>query len=282
MAGLAYGWIWMLTDYGQRDGFAAACRGVVARIAPTVRMADITHDVPPGDVRHGAVVLTQVVPYLPPSVVVAVVDPGVGGPRRGLVLAAGASILVGPDNGLLPWAADVLGGVAAAVEPSDPAYHLPTQAQTFHGRDVFAPVAAHLAAGVALEALGPPLVADDLVRLPMPRVEIRAGVLDTEVLAVDRFGNVQLAARHSDLEAAGLAGGPVEVGAADRTYRIMLASTFGDVAPGDLVAFVDSAGHLAIAVNGGAAATELRLAPGDAVLVTRPTGPAATPSWSAS
>ncbi|HEX6578315.1 MAG TPA: SAM-dependent chlorinase/fluorinase [Jiangellaceae bacterium] len=282
MTSLAYGWIWLLTDYGQRDGFAAVCRGVIASIAPTVRMGDITHDVPPGDVRHGAVVLTQVVPYLPPSVVLAVVDPGVGGPRRGLVLEAGASLLVGPDNGLLPWAADALGGIAAAVEPSDPAYHLTTRAHTFHGRDVFAPVAAHLAAGAALEALGPTLAADDLVRLPEPRVEIRAGVLDTEVMAVDRFGNVQLAARHADLEAAGLAGSAVEIGSADRAYRIVLGSTFGDVAPGDLVAFVDSAGHLAIAVNGGEAATELRLVPGDAVLVTRPAGPAATPSWSAS
>jgi S-adenosyl-L-methionine hydrolase (adenosine-forming) len=278
---LAYEWIWMLTDYGQRDGFVAACRGVVARIAPTVRVADITHDVPAGDVRHGAVVLAQTVPYLPPSVVVAVVDPGVGGSRRGLALAAGASILVGPDNGLLLWAADVLGGVTAAVEPSDPAYHLPSPALTFHGRDVFAPVAAHLAAGVALSALGSALAVDDLARLRVPRVEIRAGVLETEVLAVDRFGNVQLAARDADLRAAGLARGPVEVAVRDRAYAVVLASTFGDVAAGDLIVFVDSAGHIAIAVNGGAAAAELGLSPGDAVLVTRLPEPTVEPSWSA-
>jgi hypothetical protein len=278
---LAYEWIWMLTDYGQRDGFVAACRGVVARIAPTVRVADITHDVPAGDVRHGAVVLAQTVPYLPPSVVVAVVDPGVGGSRRGLALAAGASILVGPDNGLLLWAADVLGGVTAAVEPSEPAYHLPSPAHTFHGRDVFAPVAAHLAAGVALSALGSALAVDDLARLRVPRVEIRAGVLETEVLAVDRFGNVQLAARDADLQAAGLARGPVEVAVRDRAYAVVLASTFGDVAAGDLIVFVDSAGHIAIAVNGGAAAAELGLSPGDAVLVTRLPEPTVEPSWSA-
>ncbi|HET6729620.1 MAG TPA: SAM-dependent chlorinase/fluorinase [Jiangellaceae bacterium] len=281
MVDLAYEWIWMLTDYGQRDGFVAACRGVVARIAPTVRVADITHDVPAGDVRHGAVVLAQTVPYLPPSVVVAVVDPGVGGSRRGLALAAGASILVGPDNGLLLWAADVLGGVTAAVEPSEPAYHLPSPAHTFHGRDVFAPVAAHLAAGVALSALGSALAVDDLARLRVPRVEIRAGVLETEVLAVDRFGNVQLAARDADLQAAGLARGPVEVAVRDRAYAVVLASTFGDVAAGDLIVFVDSAGHIAIAVNGGAAAAELGLSPGDAVLVTRLPEPTVEPSWSA-
>jgi S-adenosylmethionine hydrolase len=281
MASPAYGWIWLLTDYGQQDGFAAACRGVVARIAPTVHMADITHEIPPGDVRHGAAVLAQTVPYLPPSVVVAVVDPGVGGSRRGLALAAGASILVGPDNGLLPWAADALGGVTAAVEPSDPAYHLPNPAHTFHGRDVFAPVAAHLAVGVAMGALGPALAVDDLVRLPSPRVETRAGVLDTEVLAVDHFGNLQLAAKDADLSAAELAAGRIEVAVGDRSYAVVLAATFGDVAPGDLVAFVDSAGHVAIAVNGGAAATELGLAPGDAVMLTRPPEPPGTPSWSA-
>jgi hypothetical protein len=254
---------------------------VVARIAPTVRIADITHDVPAGDVRHGAVVLAQTVPYLPPSVVVAVVDPGVGGPRRGLALAAGASILVGPDNGLLPWAADALGGVTAAVEPSDPAYHLPSPAHTFHGRDVFAPVAAHLAVGVALSALGSALAVDDLARLSAPRVDIRAGVLETEVLAVDRFGNVQLAATEADLEAAGLAGGPVEVAVGDRACAVVVASTFGDVAAGKLVVFVDSAGYIAIAVNGGAAAAELGLSPGDAVLVTRLPEPPAAPSWTA-
>jgi len=281
VAGLAYEWIWMLTDYGQGDGFAAACRGVVARIVPTARMADITHDVPAGDVRHGAVVLAHTVPYLPPSVVVAVVDPGVGGSRRGLALAAGASILVGPDNGLLLWAADALGGVTAAVEPSDPAYHLPRRAHTFHGRDVFAPVAAHLAGGVALSALGSALAVDDLARLPAPRVDVRTGVLETEVLTVDRFGNVELAARDADLEAAGLAGGPVEVAAGDRAYDVALGSTFGDVAAGDLVVFVDSAGHVAIAVNGGAAAAELGLSPGDAVVVTRPPEPPAAHSWSA-
>ncbi|MGH8825126.1 MAG: SAM hydrolase/SAM-dependent halogenase family protein [Jiangellaceae bacterium] len=277
----AFDWIWLLTDYGQRDGFAAACRGVVARIAPAVRVVDVTHEVPPGDVRHGAVVLAQTVPYLPPSVVVAVVDPGVGGTRRALGLAAGASILVGPDNGLLPWAADVLGGATAAVELSDPAYHLRSASHTFHGRDVFAPVAAHLAMGVPLGAVGPALAVDGLVRLRAPRVEVRDGVLDTEVLAVDRFGNVQLAARDADLEAAGLAGGPVEVGVGDRSYGVELGSTFGDVALGSLVVLVDSAGHVALAVNGGTAAAELGLVGGDPVLVIRMAGSSTTPSWSA-
>src|SRR5690606_28015773 len=103
---VAYDWIGLLTDYGRRDGFVAACHGVIARIAPAVRVIDITHEVPPQDVRHGAAVLAQTLPYLPPSVVVAVVDPGVGTRRRGVAIAAGGFVLIGPDNGLLPWAAD--------------------------------------------------------------------------------------------------------------------------------------------------------------------------------
>ncbi len=278
---MAYSWIWLMTDFGQRDGFVAACRGVVAGIAPAASLVDIAHEVPLGDVHHGAVVLAQTVPYLPPSVVVAVVDPGVGGPRRGVALAAGASILVGPDNGLLPWAADALGGPTAAVELSDPTYHRRSAANTFHGRDVFAPVAAHLAVGTALGALGRALAVDGLVRLPDPRVEIREGVLDTDVLTVDHFGNVQLAARDTDLEAAGLARGPVEVGVGDRTYAVVLGTTFADAAPGDLALFVDSAGHVAIAVNGGGAADELELAAGDEVVVTPVTPSPTAPSWSA-
>jgi hypothetical protein len=142
-------------------------------------------------------------------------------------------------------------------------------------------VAAHLAVGVALSALGSALAVDDLARLSAPRVDIRAGVLETEVLAVDRFGNVQLAATEADLEAAGLAGGPVEVAVGDRACAVVVASTFGDVAAGKLVVFVDSAGYIAIAVNGGAAAAELGLSPGDAVLVTRLPEPPAAPSWTA-
>ncbi len=266
---LAYARIWLLTDYGLGDGFVASCRGVIARIAPSARVEDITHEVPARDIRHGAAVLAQTVPYLPPSVVVAVVDPGVGTSRRAVAMAAGDFMLVGPDNGLLLWAAEALGGVAAAAELVEPRYLLDVAARTFAGRDVFAPAAAHLALGVPLTALGPTLPIEALTRLPTARVESRVGVLNTEVLSIDHFGNVQLAAGSADLKAAGLDDGLVQVDVLDRSYPATVGTTFADVPLGDLVLFVDSAGHVALAVNGGAAAAQLDLGSGTAVIVRR-------------
>ena len=146
MAGSGYGWISLTTDYGRSDGFAAALHGVIARIAPTVRVIDVTHDVRPGDIARGAAVLAQTVADLPTSVHVAVVDPGVGTSRRAIALATDGGLLVGPDNGLLLPAADVLGGITEAVELTKPDWHRETVSATFHGRDIFAPVAARLAA----------------------------------------------------------------------------------------------------------------------------------------
>lgn len=266
---MAYDWIGLLTDYGRRDGFVAACHGVIARIAPAVRVIDITHEVPPQDVRHGAAVLAQTLPYLPPSVVVAVVDPGVGTRRRGVAIAAGGYVLVGPDNGLLPWAADALGGVSEAVSLDSREYRLPSRARTFDGRDVFAPAAAHVAAGTAIGRLGHPLT--DLVRLPAPRSDAAPGRLETEVLTVDHFGNVQLAAREADLAEAGFgaadAAQPADVEAAGRRFRLSRRATFGDVPPGDPVLYVDAADHVAIAVNRGDAAKALGLSPGDPLTI---------------
>ncbi|HMA46472.1 MAG TPA: SAM-dependent chlorinase/fluorinase, partial [Frankiaceae bacterium] len=228
-----------LTDYGLEDGFVAACHGVIAARAPDVRIIDVTHLVPPGDVRRGAVVLAQVVPYLPPAVHLAVVDPGVGTPRRAVVVTTGRGVLVGPDNGLLLDAAGALGGPRAAyrIRGPDPV------SRTFHGRDVFAPAAAALARGVEPAALGPPVDPAGLVRLPPPVRRLVADTVEAEVLLVDRFGNVQLAADPALLARLGLTPGArlrLAVGAAahDLPYR----GTFGDVGVGELVAYVDSAG----------------------------------------
>ncbi|WP_298331729.1 SAM-dependent chlorinase/fluorinase [Haloactinopolyspora sp.] len=265
----AVSWIALLTDYGRRDGFVAACHGVIARIAPSVRVIDITHDVPPQDVRHGAAVLAQTVGYLPPSVIVGVVDPGVGTGRRAVALGAGDHVLVGPDNGLLTWAADACGGVHRAVELTSPRFHLDTGATTFDGRDVFAPVAAHLAGGLAMTDLGPELAADDVVRLPDPWVRVQDGRLEAEVHVVDHFGNVALAARAADLEAARLAAADtVQVAVGDRISVVRLARSFAEVAAGELVVLVDSAGHVAVAANRGDAAAELGLRPGDRVVLS--------------
>jgi len=198
----------MLTDYGRDDVFVGVCEGVLASAAPHARVLHLTHAVPPGDVRAGAVLLAQSVGHLPPAVLLAVVDPGVGTARRGVAVLAGESVFVGPDNGLLPWAADVLGGARAAYALTAAALWRQPVSATFHGRDVFAPVAGRLAGGLAAAEVGEEVDPAGLVRLPPPVVSVGAGRLMAEVLGVDRFGNVQLAATADDLQAAGLAAAP--------------------------------------------------------------------------
>jgi S-adenosylmethionine hydrolase len=248
---VSYGWVSFTTDYGTADGFVAAVKGVIAGIAPDARVLDVTHQVPPQDVRRGAAVLAQTAPWLPPAVHLAVVDPGVGTDRRGVAVVAGRSVLVGPDNGLLLPAASALGGVRAAYELAEPAYRLPAVSATFHGRDVFAPAAAHLCLGLEPGRLGPAVA--DLVRLPAPTVHIGPGIVRAEVLSVDGFGNVQLAA----IDLGGLAG-PVRV----QGQPAAVGRTFADVPAGAIVVLTDSAGYVAVAVNRGDAATRLGLRPG--------------------
>jgi S-adenosylmethionine hydrolase len=240
---MGHSWISFTTDYGLEDGFVAACHGVIARLAPDARVIDVTHLVPPGDVTRGAHVLAQTVPSLPRGVHLAVVDPGVGTARRPIAIEAADGFLVGPDNGLLVPAAEALGGIRRAV-------HLrsaPDVSRTFHGRDIFAPAAARLAQGADLASLGSATA--DLVRLAPPLFMTLPDGFTAEVLTVDRFGNVQLAAAPDALPPCSevtVDGRPAVAG-----------GTFGDAAPGGLVVFTDSAGYLAVAVNGGSAAALL-------------------------
>lgn len=256
-----YSWISLTTDYGLSDGFVAACRGVIARLAPAVRVIDVTHAVPPGDVTRGAAVLAQTVVHLPPAVHVAVVDPGVGTARRAVAVETPGGLLVGPDNGLLPWAADALGGAREVVELANGDWFPARVSHTFHGRDIFAPAAARLASGAPLHDAGPALAAAGLVRLPEPVVTIGDGWLEAEVLTVDRFGNVQLAAPASALDGFGPA---LSVGG----VHAVRGNTFGDAPPGGLVVFADSADRVAVAVNGGRAVVVLAAAPGDVLRLT--------------
>jgi S-adenosyl-L-methionine hydrolase (adenosine-forming) len=257
-----------LTDYGLDDGFVAACHGVAARIAPHARIIDVTHLVPPGDVRRGAAVLAQTVPYLPPAVHVAVVDPGVGTARRGVAVAAGDSVFVGPDNGLLSWAVTASGGAARAFSLTNRELWLAAVTATFHGRDIFMPVAAHLAVDAELAATGAEIDVADLVTLPMPERLIRDSVAEGEVLTVDRFGNVQLSITGSDAAEIGLkSGGTAFIRCGGHRLAIPYRDMFGAVAPGELVAFADSAGLVCIAVNSGDAAQRLGLAPGARVSI---------------
>ncbi|MBQ1049369.1 SAM-dependent chlorinase/fluorinase [Micromonospora sp. C51] len=267
----------LTTDYGLVDGFVAVCHGVIARLAPALRVIDVTHLVPPGDIRRGAAVLAQTVPHLPPGVHVAVVDPGVGTNRRGVALGTPGGLLVGPDNGLLLDAAEALGGVIEAVELTNPRWLAPRVSATFHGRDVFAPVAARLALGAPLAEAGPPVEPATLVRLPEPLVRRLPDGFVAEVVTVDHFGNVQLAAPAELLDplparvrvgpATGepthgpaAEDGPTGVGRWDRD--VVHGRTFGDAPVGALVAHADSAGRVALSVNGGHAAELLAVAPG--------------------
>ena len=256
---MTYRWISLTTDYGLSDGFVAECHGVIARLAPDARVIDITHDVPPGDVARGAAVLAQTVPALPPAVHIAVVDPGVGTARRAVAMETGAgSVLVGPDNGLLPPAAAALGGVVRAFHLTNPDWFEPVVSATFHGRDVFAPVAARIAFGLDVMLAGPPI--DDFVLPPAPLLAVGDRWLEAEVLTVDRFGNVQLAATGPALIPMGhrlrVGGRPA-----------VRSATFADAPHGGLVVYVDSAGYVAIAVNGGRAAAALSVSPGDVLRV---------------
>ncbi|GGN00676.1 hypothetical protein FHR83_000660 [Actinoplanes campanulatus] len=256
-----YGWISFTTDYGTFDGFVAACHGSIARVSPDTRVIDVTHHVPPADVTRGAAVLAQTAPYLPPSVHLAVVDPGVGTARRGVVLATPNGLLVGPDNGLLIWAAEALGGITAAYELDNKDWMLGDVSRTFHGRDLFAPVAARLAAGADPAEAGPAVNPSSLTRLPDPVVTIGDGWIEAEVLTVDRFGNVQLAADGSALSGLGT---ELMVNGGVRARR---GATFADVNVGELLVFADSADRVAIAVNNGRAVVLLSVVPGDMVRI---------------
>jgi S-adenosyl-L-methionine hydrolase (adenosine-forming) len=252
-----------LTDYGLEDGFVAACHGAVARIAPSARVIDITHLVPPGDVRRGAAVLAQTIAYMPPAVHVAVVDPSVGTARRAIAVQAGEGILVGPDNGLLSWAIAAQGGAQRAIQLTNGELWLHPVSPTFHGRDIFMPVAAHLAAGAALASTGTEIDVGELVTLPAPTSRVNDSEAEGEVMSVDRFGNVQLSIPAAAAGRLGISfGTPVVVRCGRRQLTVPYLETFAAVAPGEIVAFTDSAGLISLAVSAGDAAEQLGLPPG--------------------
>lgn len=259
-----------LTDYGLDDPFVGVCHAVVAGIAPDARVIDLGHGLAPQAVRQGAAVLADALPWLPPgAIVLAVVDPGVGTRRRALVLAAGTGdghrLLVGPDNGLLVPCAEACGGVTAA-------WALPVPAEatgTFDGRDVFAPAAARLAAGVPPGELGSPVPPASLVPLALPPPETAPGLLRAEVLGADRFGNLQLVAGADALAAAGLSTGTrVQVSASKAAgLDAVVGRVFADAEPGAALVLPDAFGRVQVAVNQGSAADRLHAAPGDTLTV---------------
>lgn len=265
------GSVFVLTDYGLADELAGVLRAVIAREAPEARILDLTHAVPSFDVRAGALSLVRAVPHLGAGVVVGVVDPGVAGERRAVALESrsttGPRHLVGPDNGLLVWAAEALGGIEEAVELKRP--QTPGVGATFDGRDVFAPAAAALWRGSSLAEIGTRIETAGLVRLEEPRLSISAVGVETEVLWVDGFGNVQLSAGPGDADRAAL-GDQVEVviGTSARTARRVEA--FCDLDTTELGLVVDSYGQLALVGDRSSAARTLGLDAGDTVTLRNP------------
>lgn len=253
-----------LTDYGLADEFVGVCHGVIARIAPDARVVDLTHAVPRQDVMRGALTLGRATPYMPADAVyVAVVDPGVGSERRSVgVRSASGAVLVGPDNGVLSLAWEALGGAEHAVAIASELVLLQPVSRTFHGRDVFAPAAAHLAAGMALEELGPEISVEELRALELPGPMVSSGAIGARVTGVDGFGNVQLNVTPADLDSAGL--GPVLSVRGRQAPRVGI---FADVEEGGLAAIVDSQGQLALVVNRGSAADSLGLTIGKTVVI---------------
>jgi S-adenosyl-L-methionine hydrolase (adenosine-forming) len=247
-----------LTDFGLQDDFVGTCHGVIKRIAPEVQVIDITHGIPPRAIVQGALVLANTVPYMPVGVHLAVVDPGVGGPRRALALRdAEGRAYVGPDNGLLLPAAE-RAGIAEAHEIVNPEYALSPVSRTFHGRDIFAPAAAHVANGLAIAELGPPIDPSALVRLELPQPEVRANRIGASILYVDAFGNMQLNLTREHLDQADVQpGARLELELAGQRYYAIAARTFSDARSGDLILYEDSYGNVAVAMNRGNAAEML-------------------------
>ncbi len=249
-----------LSDYGLGDDFVGVCHGIILGICPEARIVDVSHGVARHDVRAGALILRRALPYLPPGVHLAVVDPEVGGERRAVAVrvAEDERILVGPDNGLLSLAAARFGGVVEAVDIGRSTHRLEPVSATFHGRDLFAPVAAHLAAGAPLAGAGDPLGPEELVRLDMPMARLEENAVVVHVIGTDRFGNVMLDVEHEEVTGLGLRlGRRVSVEVRGQILEATYASTFVDVAEGEMVLYEDAYRTLSLAVNRGSAAVAL-------------------------
>jgi S-adenosylmethionine hydrolase len=260
----------MLTDYGREDDFVGVCHAVILGICPDARIVDVSHGIARHDVRQGAIVLRNTLPYVPRGVHLAIVDPQVGTERRAVALSTeDGRLLVGPDNGLMSLAWERFGGIAEAVDVSRSPHRLEPVSATFHGRDLFAPVAAHLAAGVPLAEAGDTLDPDALKTIVLPEARKEGDAVVAHVLTIDRFGNVSLNLSHAELAGTGIVlGGQAELGVGGERYLANVAHTFADVRPGDILVYEDSYRALSIAINRGDAAATMQLAPDAEVRIT--------------
>ena len=253
----------LLTDYGRDDDFVGVCHAVIRGICPGVEIVDLTHGIASYDVRQGAIVLRNTLPYVPVGVHVAIVDPQVGTERRAIaVLTGDGRLLVGPDNGLLSLAWERCGGIELAVDITRSPHRLEPVSATFHGRDLFSPVAAQLAAGAELRDAGDPLEPDALERVELPEPRRDGDTLVAHALIVDRFGNAGLNVGHAEMAGTGMTlGHTVELELRGERYLATYAQTFADVKAGELLVYEDAYRNLAVAINRGDAAGTLGLRP---------------------
>ena len=258
-----------LSDYGSADEFVGVVHSVIRSIAPGVTVVDLTHDIPAYDVRAGSLTLGRAAQYLCPGVVLAVVDPGVGTPRRGVAIEVGdgQSYLVGPDNGLLASAVAMSGGATAAVELANPDYQLPAPGPTFAGRDVFAPAAAHLCLGAPLGELGPAVDPVSLLPGLLPLSREEDGAIVAEVLWVDRYGNCQL---NVDPDDVAQLGAQVQLKWGDDVRTATRTPAYEGIEAGQVGLVVDSYGMLSVCMGRRSAAAELRMPVHTEVLLRTP------------
>lgn len=267
------------TDYGLEDEFVGVCHGVIKRFAPEVQIIDISHGIPPQDVVGGATVLAQAVGFMPPAVHLAVVDPGVGTKRRGVVIGTkDGPPLVGPDNGVLWLAAQALGGATQAHEITNRDLFMQSPSKTFHGRDVFSPVAARLALGLPPEEVGEPIPVEELIRIELPSSRVDDDHVHGQVVQSDHFGNLQLNVHRQELEGAGIMlGDGLELRVGGKSYTVPYCEAFAEVPQGRLAILEDSYRHITVVVNQGHAAKQLEARRGDPVILARlPKQPATT------
>lgn len=258
-----------LSDFGRDDEFVGVVHGVIARIAPEVRVIDVGHEFAQGDIRAGALALMRAIQYLPQGVALAVIDPTVGTERKAIAVRTEWGVLIGPDNGLLAPAVAMVGGSDAVVSIENPELKLPAPGATFHGRDLFGPAAAVIASGQAeFEDLGPAVDPDSLFPMMLPLVEHGEGFVVGEVLWVDHFGNAQLNVSPDDLQLVGVSpGADIVLKIASAEFPIEWVTAYGDVEPEEALLHTDSWGQIAVAVRDGSAVESLPLAEGTAVTI---------------
>lgn len=260
-------YISFLSDFGNQDEFVGVVHGVVARLAPDVRVIDVNHSIRQGDIRAGALALTRAVQYLPEGVILAVVDPGVGTARRAIAASTSVGVFVGPDNGVLSPAVAMVGGADRIVAIENPEMRIPSAGETFHGRDVFGPAAALLASGEAsLDDCGPDVSPESVTPLLLPLPEVEAGHVTATAWWIDRFGNTQTNVSPDEMALAGISDATtVTVRIGSTEYEIPWVGVYGEVGEGEPLIYVDGSGLIALAVRGGSAAEMLALSEGQPI-----------------